>query len=53
MPSMVLPDLQPNGLPSQEDLHYLSSLGVIDQDGKTVKFGSLFADQRTLVVFIR
>ncbi|KAL7418095.1 hypothetical protein BDY24DRAFT_411201 [Mrakia frigida] len=50
---MQLPDLMPNGIPSNQDLHYLSSLEVLDESGEKVKFGSLFGERRTLVVFVR
>ncbi|EJD44623.1 hypothetical protein AURDEDRAFT_114312 [Auricularia subglabra TFB-10046 SS5] len=36
-----------------EELSKACELPVLDQDGKSVQFGTLFADQRTILVFIR
>ena len=45
--------LSPDGFPSREDLHYLTSLEVVAVDGSKVKFGSLYESERTLIVFVR
>ncbi|KAI0822744.1 AhpC/TSA antioxidant enzyme-domain-containing protein [Trametes gibbosa] len=39
--------------PSQDELTKAAALSVFDNAGKEVTFGSLFRDQKTVVVFIR
>ncbi|KAJ7591520.1 hypothetical protein C8J56DRAFT_565890 [Mycena floridula] len=39
--------------PAAEALKNASDIDVLDANGSKVKFGSLFADQKTVVVFIR
>jgi len=38
---------------STETLEKVENFQVFDKDGKEVQFGSLYADQETLVIFIR
>ena len=40
-------------LPSPDVFSKAASLNVFDESGKEVSFGSLFQDQKTIVVFIR
>ncbi|KAI0362497.1 hypothetical protein OH77DRAFT_1416770 [Trametes cingulata] len=40
-------------LPSPEAIQKAAALNVFDESGKEVTFGSLFKDQKTIVVFIR
>ena len=48
------PAVQPEwALPTREQLTRAASLLVIAESGVRVSFGSLFADQRTIVIFIR
>jgi len=42
-----------NRIPSNEEINAASALMVFDNKGNKVSFGSLYAESRTLVVFIR
>jgi hypothetical protein len=42
-----------NRIPSIEKINAASALMVFDDKGNKVSFGSLYAESRTLVVFIR
>ncbi len=43
----------PRYIPTQEELTKASDLKVLDSQGQEVPFGSVYATQRTIVVFIR
>lgn len=40
-------------IPTQAELNKASNLKVLDDRGQKIHFGSIFASQRTIVVFIR
>lgn len=45
--------VDPRVLPDADTIAKASDLEVLDIKGTKVKFGSIFADQKTIVVFIR
>jgi hypothetical protein len=42
-----------NRLPTSEEVNIASSLKIFDHKGNEVTLGSLFAEQRTVIAFIR
>lgn len=40
-------------IPSAETIQEAAKLEIFDEDGHTLKFGTLFSEQKTIVVFIR
>lgn len=40
-------------IPTSESIAAVSKLEVLDETGQTVTFGSLFEDQKTVIIFIR
>lgn len=46
-------DVSPRDIPTAENIAAISKLEVRDEKGKVVTFGSLFEDQKTVVIFIR
>jgi hypothetical protein len=46
-------DVSPRDIPTSENIATVSKLEVRDETGKAVTFGSLFENQKTMVIFIR
>ncbi|KAF9793154.1 AhpC/TSA antioxidant enzyme-domain-containing protein [Thelephora terrestris] len=46
-------DVSPRDIPTSENIATVSKLEVRDEKGKAVTFGSLFENQKTMVIFIR
>lgn len=44
---------QPTALPDADTIAKASALNVLDPSGNMLSFGSIFEEQRTIVVFIR
>ncbi|KAG8842628.1 hypothetical protein FRB96_004950, partial [Tulasnella sp. 330] len=47
------PDFRGDERPSMRELYEAASINVYDPNGKKVTFGSIFEEQRTIVVFLR
>ena len=45
--------VQPRDIPTSENIAAVSKLEVRDEKGRAVTFGSLFEDQKTVIIFIR
>lgn len=45
--------VSPSDIPTVEGVAAVSKLEVRDEKGQVVTFGSLFEDQKTVVIFIR
>ena len=45
--------VSPRDIPTKENIVAVSKLQIRDEKGQTVKFASLFEDQKTVIIFIR
>jgi len=48
-----MPPAGPREIPSRETILAVSKLGVLNENGRAVTFGSLFEKQKTIAIFIR
>jgi hypothetical protein len=52
-PSTVLSKDNCNDIPNEETLEAACKTKILAEDGSEVSFGSIFADRKTIVIFVR